>query len=105
MDSTDFLSYLYNIADSYKWEVNNKKVVATIQSGPNRGFTLNPVTALAHKHGFGLINNTRDGTEEAASHLGLERKTARDIYSATLGSQNRGSTQVLRGRIRAALEV
>jgi hypothetical protein len=106
MKLNDLYTKLDNIAHSYHWNVNeNNKVVATIRSGPNRGLTLNPVTALAHKSGFGVIEDTRDGTEFAASLLGIPRRVARNIYSATLGSYNHGNTQVVRGRIRSALEV
>ena len=79
--------------------------MATIKSGPNRGNTLNPVTALAHKSGFGFFNNNREDTVYAASLLGLPRKYARSIYSATIGSNNRGNSQVIRGKIRSALEL
>lgn len=106
MNFNEFYKRLYNVSSSYHWHLNdNNKVVATIQSGPHRGYTLNPVTALAHKCGFGVIEDTRDGTEYAASLLGLPRSLARNIYSATLATYNRGNTQVLRGRIRSALGV
>lgn len=105
MNTSEFLDRLYNISQSYRWSVDNKKVSATIQSGPFRGFTLNPITALAHKSGFGFIDNTREGTEFAASLLGLSRDSARSIYSAVIGSFNHGNTQVVRGRIRSTLEV
>lgn len=106
MKVTEFLDKLYNVSKSYHWTVNeSKKVVAQIQSGPHRGYTLNPVTALAHKAGFGFIEDTRSGTEHAASLLGLSRSVARYVYRATLGSENHGNTQVVRGRIRSALEV
>ncbi len=105
MNTNEFFDRLYNLSGAYHWNVNGNKVVATIRSGPNRGFTLNPITALAHKSGFGLYQNNRDETELAASQLGISRKTARAIYSATLGTHNRGNTQVVRGRIRSALEV
>lgn len=105
MNFSDFYDRLYNISNSYHWHLSDNKVVATIQSGPNRGLTLNPITALAHKSGFGVHDNTRDGTEYAASLLGLPRRVARSIYSATLGSSNHGNTQVVRGRIRSALEI
>jgi hypothetical protein len=105
MNVSSVIDRLYNVADSYHWNVYDKKVVATLRSGPNRGRTLNPVTALAHKAGLGVFDNTRDGTEYAASLLGISRRTARAIYSATLGTYNRGNTQVLRGKIRSALEV
>jgi hypothetical protein len=105
MNISDFLDRLYNISGSYRWSIDNKKVSAEIQSGPLRGFTLNPITALAHKSGFGLFSNTREGTEFAASLLGLSRDEARSIYSAIIGSFNHGNTQVVRGRIRSTLEV
>lgn len=105
MNLHDVYDRLYNVSNAYHWDVSNKKVVATIQSGPARGFQLNPLTALAHKSGFGFIENTREGAEFAASLLGIPRKIARSVYSATLGTYNRGNIQVLRGRIRSALEV
>lgn len=105
MKFSEFYDRLDNIAFSYHWDLDDKKLVATIQSGPAKGFTLNPITALAHKSGFGFFRNTREDTEFAASLLGLSRREARNIYSATLGTYNRGNTQVVRGRIRNALEV
>jgi hypothetical protein len=106
MKVSEFFDKLYNVSRSYHWTVNdNNKVVAKIQSGPYRGFTLNPVTALAHKAGFGFIEDTREGAEYAASLLGLSRDVARYVYRATLGSENHGNTQVVRGKIRSALEV
>lgn len=105
MNINEFYNRLYNVSESYRWDVNNNKVVATIQSGPYRGYTLNPITALAHKSGLGVFGDTRDATEYAASLLGIPRKLARNIYSATLGTYNHGNTQVVRGRIREALEV
>lgn len=106
MNFNDFLNKLYNVSSSYHWTLNkNKKVVATIQSGPNKGLTLNPITALAHKAGLGFFSDTRDGTEWAASYLGISRDFARNIYSATLGSYNHGNIQVVRGKIRSTLEV
>jgi hypothetical protein len=105
MNYREFFDRLSNIAHSYSWDVDNNKVVAKIKSGSLRGFTLNPITALAHKAGLGVFDNTRDGTESAASLLGLSRHFARNVYSATLASDNHGNTQVVRGRIRSALEV
>lgn len=106
MNSTEFINKLCGVSSSYRWNLDpHNKIVAKIQSGPNRGLTLNPVTALAHKAGFGFINNTREGTEFAGSLLGLTRQQTRTLYSAIIGTHNRGNTQVVRGRIRSALEV
>lgn len=105
MDRCEFFDRLENVANSYHWDVNNNKVVATIQRGNYKGFTLNPITALAHKSGFGFFNNTREDTEFAGRLLGISRNMSRHIYSATLGTYNHGDTQVVRGKIRSALEV
>tara|TARA_Y100000992_G_scaffold246146_1_gene177484 strand:- start:584 stop:901 length:318 start_codon:yes stop_codon:yes gene_type:complete len=105
MNANSFVDRLYSLSGSYHWNLEHGKVTATLRSGPNKGETLNPVTALAYKAGYGIFENTRDGTESAASVLGIPRSTAREIYSATLGTNNRGNTQVVRGRIRSALEV
>lgn len=105
MDRSEFFHKLENVANAYHWDVNNNKVVATIQSGNFRGFRLNPITALAHKAGFGFFEDTRDDTEFAARLLGISRRFARHVYSATLGTYNHGDTQVVRGKIRSALEV
>lgn len=105
MNYSEFFNRLQNVANSYHWNIDGKKVTATIRSGPARGLTLNPITALAHKSGFGFFDNTRDETEYAASLLGISRKFARNVYSATIASNNHGNTQVVRGRIRSALEV
>jgi hypothetical protein len=105
MTITQFLERLENVSQAYHWDLNGNRVVATIQSGPHKGVTLNPITALAHKSGLGCFNNTREGSELAGQMLGLTRNFTRKIYSATVGTYNRGNTQVVRGRIRSALEV
>tara|TARA_Y100000385_G_scaffold195050_1_gene201905 strand:+ start:8540 stop:8857 length:318 start_codon:yes stop_codon:yes gene_type:complete len=105
MNVNDFVDRLENISTAYSWDVNQNRVVAKIKSGPHKGHELNPVTALAHKHGFGFFDNNREDTVYAASLLGLSRKYARTIYSATIGTHNRGNSQVVRGKIRSALEV
>lgn len=101
----DFVYRLCNVSSSYRWSLKGKKVSATINSGPYKGYTLNPITALAHKAGHGVYENTREGSEQAASVIGIPRSFARSIYSATIGSKNRGNTQLIRGFIRSALEV
>lgn len=105
MNRSEFFDRLENVANAYHWDVNGNKVLATIQRGWYRGFTLNPITALAHKAGYGFFYNTREETEFAARLLGISRRFARNVYSATLGSYNHGDTQVVRGKIRSALEV
>lgn len=105
MNYFDFFNRLENVSNAYHWDIDHKRVNATIQSGPLRGLKLNPITALAHKSGFGFFDNTRNDTEYAARLLGIPRNVARNIYSASIGSHNRGNTQVVRGKIRSALEI
>lgn len=105
MNFSQFFEKLENVADAYHWDVDGNKVVAEIQSGRFKGRTLNPITALAHKAGWGFFRNNREDTEFAARLLGISRQFARNVYSATLGTYNHGNTQVIRGRIRSALEV
>jgi hypothetical protein len=105
MNYTEFFDRLSNLADAYHWDIDHNRVIATIQSGHYKGVTLNPITALAHKSGFGFFGNNREDTEFAARLLGIPRSIARNVYSATLGTYNRGNTQVVRGRIRSALEL
>lgn len=105
MNYSTFFEKLHNVANAYSWTVNHNKVVAELKSGSYKGFTLNPITALAHKAGLGLFSNNRESTEFAARLLGIPRSVARNVYSATLATYNHGNTQVVRGRIRSALEV
>lgn len=105
MDRVTLLNKLSNIAHSYSWSVTNNKLTATIKNGFHKGFKLNPITALAHKAGFGFFENTREDTEFAARLLGISRNKARRLYSAILATYNHGDTQVVRGKIRSALEV
>ena len=105
MNYSELLNRLSNLANSYHWDFDGNKLIAIIQRGCHKGYTLNPITALAHKSGFGFFDNNREDTEFAARLLGIPRSTARNVYSATLATYNRGNTQVLRGRIRSALEV
>lgn len=106
MKYNEILDRLENVAEAYNWNVDsNGKITAVIKNGFWRGSSLNPITAIAHKAGFWLMINTREGTESAARFLGIPRSVARQFYSATIASRNNGNTQVLRGRIRQALEV
>ena len=109
MKYNEIFDRLENVAEAYNWNVDNDgRITAVIKSGFWRGRSLNPITALAHKAGlagFWIPSDTRQGTEFAARFLGIPRSVARQFYSATIASRNNGNTQVLRGRIRQALEV
>jgi hypothetical protein len=105
MNKTDFFNKLQNISDAYRWDIDDNRLVAKIQRGYFKGFTLNPITALAHKSGWGFFHNNKKDTIFAAQLLGLPRSFAENIYGAIVAKNNHGNTQVVRGRIRSALEV
>ena len=105
MTSTEFFDRLGNVDRAFRWEVDDLRVHATIQSGKLRGTTLNPVTALAYKSGHGIFADTIDGTREAGVRIGLSRASSDEIYRAAAGTRNRGNVQVFRGYIRSLLGV
>jgi len=106
MTFIDFFKRLLNVSSSYHWDITeDNRVVAFLQSGPFKGFRLNPITALAHKAGFGLFSDNKRDTILAGRLLGFNKSFAENVYNATASSYNRGNAQVLRGRIRSVLEV
>jgi hypothetical protein len=106
MNFIHFFKRLLNISDSYHWDVNDdNRLTAVIQSGPFKGFRLNPITALAHKSGFGFFNDNKRDTIVAGRLLGFKRSFVENVYKATTSHDNHGDVQVLRGRIRSVLEV
>lgn len=106
MNVHEFYSRLVKISDAYHWNLDsNNHVVATLMSGVDKGFKLNPVTALAHKSGLGLFKNNKKSTVLAGNLLGLRKTFSENVYDATISYHNRGNTQVVRGRIRSVLEV
>ena len=105
MKTCEFFNKLENVVGSYRWNIENKSVIARIQSGYFRGNALNPITALAHKCGFGFFGNNKKDTISAGRLLGLSRHFSENVYEATNSHCNRGNVQVVRGKIRSALEV
>lgn len=102
----DFFKRLLNVSTAYHWDITDEnRVVAFIQSGPFKGFRLNPITALAHKAGFGFFSDNKRDTLIAGKLLGFNKTFVENVYNATTSHYNYGNAQVLRGRIRSVLEV
>lgn len=100
MDRNEFYEELYYLPQTYRFDVNNNKIV-----GLHRVSPVNPVTAVAYRKTGVLYGNNKRETLKAGRALGLSSDFTSQIYEATKGAYNRGNTQVIRGRIRSALGV
>ena len=105
MESNEFYSTLSSLPSSYRFDVEGKTITGQVTRGSARGATVNPVTAVAYRTtGEGYGTNKRE-TLKAGKALGLTREFTSHVYNATTGVSNRGNTQVVRGKIRSALEI
>ena len=106
MGICEFYAKLAQTTSTYKWEVNTSKSVTTKgKRGKVKGQTLNPVTAVAYKQGKGVYASTKRGTQRAGKSLGLTSTFTESLYQAATNYSNRGNSQVVRGKIRSALEI
>jgi hypothetical protein len=101
MNQEQFLQTLSQITNSYNWSYEGNRVVGVARNGADRGKTFNPVTAVARTQRLGTYANTKRGTTQAASQLGLSQGTATSV----LCTSNRGNAQVVRGRILRSLGI
>ena len=106
MERSDFYCSLSKLPRTYNWNVEDNKTIAAVKTrGPAKGKTFNPVTAIAHKSGLGIFGHTKRDTLKAGTALGLPREFTSHVYAATTSVSNRGNAQVVRGKIRSALEI
>jgi hypothetical protein len=106
MISCEFYSKLSQTSSTYNWEVGtSQNVTATGKRGRVKGVSLNPVTAVAYKQGKGVFASNKRGTRQAGKALGLTKTFTENLYQATTNMSNRGHSQVVRGKIRSALEI
>ena len=104
MQSREFYEDLTELPKSFGWEISDDKVITgTRQRGFGKGSTFNPITALATHRLKRMESCTKTGTRRAGAALGLTREFADHVYEATSGANNRGNTQVVRGKIKSAL--
>jgi hypothetical protein len=91
---------------TYKWNIGgNQSIVGTGKRGGAKGVTFNPVTAVAYREGHGQYGNNKRDTLRAGRALGLSKTFSENLYQATTNYSNRGHSQVVRGKIRLALEL
>jgi len=106
MEICEFYSNLAQTSSTYGWTVSpSQSVMAMGKRGKVKGMTLNPVTAVAYKLGKGVFASTKRGTTQAGKALGLTKTFTENLYQATTNKSNRGHSQVVRGKIRSALEI
>jgi len=105
MESNEFYSTLSSLPQSYHFGVVDNKITGTTNRGGLKGVTFNPVTALAYRSTGEVFGTTKRETLKAGKALGLTREFTNHVYNATTGVSNRGNTQVVRGKIRSALEI
>tara|TARA_Y100000590_G_scaffold345698_3_gene395550 strand:- start:27942 stop:28265 length:324 start_codon:yes stop_codon:yes gene_type:complete len=106
METSEFYQSLTTLPVSYSWTVgDNKSITATKTRGKDRGSSVNPVTAVAQSKGLGTYGTNKRETLKAGKALGLSRTFASTAYDAATSVSNRGNAQVVRGKIRSALEI
>ena len=106
MEISEFYTKLSQTSSTYDWEVSSsQKLTATGKRGKVKGASLNPVTAVAYKQGKGVFASNKRGTQQAGKALGLTKTFTENLYQATTNQSNRGHSQVVRGKIRSALEI
>tara|TARA_R100000008_G_scaffold18244_1_gene9136 strand:+ start:148 stop:465 length:318 start_codon:yes stop_codon:yes gene_type:complete len=105
MESNEFYSTLSSLPSSYRFDVEGKTITGQVTRGSARGATVNPVTAVAYRTTGEVYGTNKRETLKAGKALGLTREFTSHVYNATTGVSNRGNTQVVRGKIRSALEI
>lgn len=104
MRESEFLNALRGVSRSYKWVNEEGQITGVAKNGirrNGRGSKFNPITAVARTMRVGVFPSTRNGTEKAAKALGLNNNLVEELFS----SDNRGHSQVIKGRVRRALGV
>lgn len=91
MTLTDFYNKLSEVKGE-GWHVDSQNRIVNADGD-------NPLTALESAR-----NNKRE-TLKAGTRLGLSNRESTHIYNAAKGAENRGYTQIVRGKLKAALGV
>ena len=105
MKSNEFYSQLSQVSNTYNWSVTGKTIVGQGVRGNAKGVTFNPITAVAYRKGYGIYISNKRETLKAGKALGLSTTFTTNLYQATTNYSNRGHSQVVRGRIKTALEI
>lgn len=102
MNTSEFFSTLSKLKKKYDWQVDGDNKIVAVESSK----TYNPITAIAkNTMGYKPQGNSKRETIQAGKSLGLTKEFCEQVYNATISTSNRGNVQVVRGRIRSALNV
>ena len=106
MQINEFYDSLSTVSATYNWEVAQNKTISAVGTrGKAKGVKLNPITAVAYRKGLGTYGSNKRDTLKAGKDLGLTKTFTENVYQGTTIYSNRGNSQVVRGRIRSALEI
>ena len=105
MQINEFYDALRQLPQSYSFDVQKDNSIAGAGQRKLKGASFNPVTAVAHRTNGTVFGTNKRDTQRAGKALGLSPRAVNTIYNATTSGSNRGNTQVVRGKIRQALEI
>ena len=107
MENKEFYSSLGSLPKTYNSRVScsSNQITVTPTRGNARGVTFNPVTAVAYQKTGSVYGTNKRETLKAGRALGLTREFTGHVYDASSSVFNRGNAQVVRGKIRSALEI
>ena len=105
MKTNEFYSALTTLPVSYNFVLSGNDITGQITRGTLRGQVINPITAVATKQTGDIFGTNKRETLRAGKALGLSKDSINHIYNATTSVSNRGNAQVVRGKIRSALEI
>ena len=105
MNEIQFLLNLQRTKKSYKWHIAGNKIRAWAKNGRDRGEIFDPITAVSRYTRSGTYEVTKRSRQRAGRSLGISNTLTNTIIGATDAKNNRGSEQVLRGRIKEILEL
>lgn len=105
MNEIQFLLELQKTKKSYKWQMRGKKIRGVARNGHDKGEVFDPITALARYTGNGTYQVTQRGRKRAGKSAGLSNTLTNTVIHAADAKNNRGGSQVLRGRIKQVLEL
>ncbi len=105
MNEIQFLLALQKTQKSYKWQLRGKKIRGVARNGNDRGEIFDPVTAVSRYTGNGTYEVTQRGRTRAGKSTGLSTTLTHNVIHASDAKNNRGNSQVLRGRIKQILEL
>ena len=105
MNEIQFLLELQKTKKSYKWHFAGNKIRGVARNGKDRGELFDPVTAVTRYTGNGTYEVTQRGRKRAGRSAGLSTTLTNTVIEAADAKNNRGGSQVLRGRIKQILEL